>query len=109
MSSKKQKSINATIIDVDGRQIAVSKPVGRIFYRYHNVVYSDKIVAFFLSIGVLGYLAAYIYYSFENHKLINQPSFTNPTFFCPNNNNNDPCGGKAYYIDPATRKKVCTV
>lgn len=106
MSSKK---IKTCVVIVDDQEIPVSISTAKKYYRYYNTVYFDRIVMGFLTVAVLGYLAAYLYYSFENNKLIAKPSQTCPTFYCPSNQNQkSPCGGKGFHIDQATKSIVCT-
>ena len=121
MSDKKRKTqtinnpsykgpIERPIIIVDDQQIPVSRPTARVYYRYHNTLYFDKLITCFMIIALLGFLSAYIYYAYDNNKLLHKASLTCPTFYCPDNNNTDKdpiCGGKGYYRDKATGKITC--
>jgi hypothetical protein len=102
--------IERPIIIVDNQQIPVSTPTARMYYRYHNTLYFDKIITSFLIIGVIGFLSAYIYYCFDNNRLLHKASHTCPTFYCPSNQNikDPPCGGKGFHVEPSG-KKICTV
>lgn len=119
MSDKKRKTqvfnnpaykgpIERPIIIVDDQQIAVSKPTAKAYYRYHNTLYFDKIITGFMIVALIIFLSAYIYYAYDNNKMLHEASLTCPTFYCPNNQNqNLPCGGRGYYRDKATGKIIC--
>lgn len=119
MSDKKRKTqivnnpafkgpVKRPIIIIDEQQIPVSTPVARMFYRYQNTLYFDKIITGFMIVALLGFLSAYIYYTYDNNKLLHEASFTCPTFYCPSNDNSQAiCEGKGYYRDKATGKIIC--
>lgn len=101
--------IERPIIILDDQQVAVSKPTARSYYLYHNTLYFDKIITSFMIIALLGFLSAYIYYAYDNNKMLHESSLTCPTFYCPDNQNNKNlfCGGRGYHRDKATGKIVC--
>ena len=111
--------VKRPVIIVGDQQIPVSTPTAKKFYRYHGTLYLDKIISAFLMFGIIGYLGAYIYYSYDNNKLLHKASGTCPVVYCPAAKNPSSgvltvpleCEGKAYYIDNSdnNKKKVCTV
>jgi len=108
--------VSRPIIIVGDQQVAVSTPTANKFYRYHNTLYLDKIISAFLMVGVIGYLGAYIYYSYDNNRLLHKQSGTCPVVYCPGtgsvtkNKNPIVCEGKGFYYSPDdSTKKICTV
>tara|TARA_R110001632_G_scaffold68930_9_gene161659 strand:+ start:2291 stop:2692 length:402 start_codon:yes stop_codon:yes gene_type:complete len=111
--------VERPIIIVGDQQVAVSTPTANKFYRYHNTLYLDKIISAFLMVGVIGYLGAYIYYSYDNNRLLHMQSGTCPVVYCPGTGsvntgsaakNPIDCGGKGFYYSSAdSTKKICTV
>lgn len=106
MSSEK---IKTTILIIDENQVPVSIPTAKVYYRYYNMLYFDRLITVFLLIGIIGFISAYVYYAYQSNLLLNKASETCPAFFCPGNQNQKaPCGGKGFHRDEATGKIVCT-
>jgi len=104
--------VERPIIIVGDQQVAVSTPTANKFYRYHNTLYLDKIISAFLMVGVIGYLGAYIYYSYDNNRLLHMQSGTCPVVYCASAGKDTvlACEGKGFYLDPSDKtKKTCTV
>lgn len=95
------------IINFKGHSINVDKNNAYIYLRTMNTLLFGRIISFFLILGAIGYLIAYIYYSFSINNLLDKPSKTCPTFTCSSKQNKIPCQGKAYHVDKSTGKIIC--
>lgn len=81
--------------------------VRQLYNTYYSSILFDKSITALLIFGIVVFFSLYLYYSLENLRLINNPSLSCPIFYCPSNNKDNICNGRAYYLDPDGNKR-CT-
>lgn len=107
------KNVKTSVIILEDQQVPVSRKSATEYYRVVNTNLFDTLFGIMLVIGILGYMAAYIYYSMENNYLLKHNTGTAVRFHCPTTQNQKledlPCQGRAYHYDKTTGKKVCLI